>query len=302
MDLNALQTFVAVVRADGFAVAARQTNAPRSSVSLRIRNLEKALGVRLFKRSTRAFSLTAEGQELYNRAADALGVLTGAVESLSRAGQSYTGDIRMTLPADFPADVVAAAIGEFRAAHPAVRFEILMTNEVLDLVADNVDIALRVGAANPQEALVRGALDLEFGLYATADYLRVSGPLNDLTSIMTLIGPQLPALRKLLDTLLQDGHVLPPLTIAADSFLLVRELVLQHQGVGILPMPMAQDAIGAGNVVPVLPGLFTRRLRLHLTYPSRADLNPKITAFATTLIRHFGARTSQATGPDWPES
>jgi DNA-binding transcriptional LysR family regulator len=65
MELNSLQTFIDVVRAGGFSAAAREIDAPRSSVSAKIRGLEKDLGVRLFKRFTRAFSLTAEGQTLY---------------------------------------------------------------------------------------------------------------------------------------------------------------------------------------------------------------------------------------------
>ena len=93
MDLNAIQTFVAVVRAGGFAAAARETDMPRSSVSLRIRNLEKSLGVRLFKRSTRAFSLTGEGRELYQRSADALVLLVDAVAGVSRSGGSLSGKI-----------------------------------------------------------------------------------------------------------------------------------------------------------------------------------------------------------------
>src|SRR5215475_3677245 len=126
MDLNTLQTFVAVVRAGGFAAAARQTRTPRSSVSLRIRNLERTLGVRLFKRSTRAFSLTAEGAELYQRSAEALASLTDALAGMSRADGSYAGIIRVTVPADFPTGIVAAAMAEFRALHPAVRFEVLL--------------------------------------------------------------------------------------------------------------------------------------------------------------------------------
>src|SRR5215475_1822548 len=170
MDLNTLQTFVAVVRAGGFAAAARQTRTPRSSVSLRIRNLEKSLGVRLFKRSTRAFSLTAEGAELYQRAAEALASLTDALAGLSRADGSYVGAIRVTLPADFPAGIMAAAISEFRDEHSAVRFEVLLTNDVLDLISENIDVALRIGASNPQQALVRGAIDMQFGLFASTEY------------------------------------------------------------------------------------------------------------------------------------
>jgi DNA-binding transcriptional LysR family regulator len=73
----------------GFATAARETDTPRSSVSLRIRNLEKSLGVRLFKRSTRAFSLTGERRELYQRSADALVLRGDAVVGVSRSGSHF---------------------------------------------------------------------------------------------------------------------------------------------------------------------------------------------------------------------
>src|ERR1700754_4460074 len=166
MDLNALETFIDVVRAGSFSAAARRSSMPRSSVSLRRRRLEKALGVRLFKRATRAFALTAEGQELYQRSVGALTSLTDTIAALRQEGRFYTGEIRVTFPADFPPKIIAAAISEFSAAHPKVRFNVVPTNAVLDLVSENVDIALRIGAANPQDAIVRGALDMELGFYA----------------------------------------------------------------------------------------------------------------------------------------
>src|SRR6201991_605631 len=99
MDLNALETFIDVVRAGSFSAAARRASMPRSSVSLRMRSLEKALGVRLFKRSTRAFALTAEGQELYQRSVGALASLVSALRGAGSADGPYGGEIRITLPA-----------------------------------------------------------------------------------------------------------------------------------------------------------------------------------------------------------
>jgi DNA-binding transcriptional LysR family regulator len=288
MDLNSLQTFVAVVRAGGFAAAARQTDAPRSSVSLRIRNLEHELGIRLFKRSTRAFSLTTEGAELYQRSAEALSSLTDALAGVSKAG-AYTGKIRVTAPADFPAGIVAAAIAEFRGEHPAVGFEVLLTNEVLDLVSENIDIALRIGASNPQESLVRRAIDMDFGLYASAEYLSMNGEPATIEAVGTLIGPQRSELRRLLSRALKTGVELPPFQIAVEGFALVRELVLLHQGVGLLPQALCRDELASGTVVPILPNLFSGSTRLYLTFPSRADLSPKVNTFAQILARHLGS-------------
>jgi DNA-binding transcriptional LysR family regulator len=289
MDLDSLQTFVAVVRAGGFAAAARQTDTPRSSVSLRIRNLEEVLGVRLFKRSTRAFSLTAEGAELYQRSAEALGSLTDALAGISRAGGSYVGRIRATVPADFPAGIVAAAISEFRDGHPAVRFEVLLTNDVLDLTSENIDVALRIGASNPQGALVRGAIDMKFGLYASTEYLRRNGDPASIEAVATLIGPLRPGLRRLLSHAFTRRVELPEFKIAVDGFALVRELVLQHQGVGLLPQSLCKAELASGAVTPVLPSVLSGSIRLHLTFPSRADRSPEVNAFAQVLVRHLDA-------------
>jgi DNA-binding transcriptional LysR family regulator len=288
MDLNALETFIDVVRAGSFSAAARRASLPRSSVSLRIRNLEKALGVRLFKRSTRAFALTAEGQELYQRSVGAVRSLTDTLADLRQAGGSYTGEIRVTLPADFPPKIVAAAISEFSAAHPKVRFNVVPTNAVLDLVSENVDIALRIGAANPQDAIVRGAIDMELGFYARADYLQRHGRPASIASATQLIGPQRPELRRLLERLL-DGGGLPQFQITVDSFAFILELVLLGQGIGLLPKSLCKAALASGVLVQLFPDILSTPLRLHLTYPSRADISSKVKAFAEILTRHLEA-------------
>jgi DNA-binding transcriptional LysR family regulator len=121
-----------------------------------------------------------------------LSSLTDALAGVSKAN-AYVGKIRVTVPADFPAGIVAAAIAEFHGEHPAVRFELLLTNDVLDLVSENIDIALRIGASNPQESLVRRAIDMDFGLYASAEYLRMNGEPVAIEAFGTLIGPSGPS-------------------------------------------------------------------------------------------------------------
>src|SRR5262249_22911635 len=145
MDLNAVGTFVEVVRAGGFSAAARRLGMPRSTVSLRVRTLEESLGVRLFKRSTRVVALTEEGRALFEGAGAALGTLADTVAAIGSSGDELKGPIRVTAPADFPTRFLAEAIGSFRIQHPKVSFEIILSNALLDLVSDNIDIALRIG-------------------------------------------------------------------------------------------------------------------------------------------------------------
>lgn len=292
MDLNALQTFVSVVRSGGFAAAARQIDMPRSTVSLRMRSLEKALGVRLFKRSTRSFALTAEGVELYRRSADALHSLGEAIAGLSTSDGIHAGEIRLTVPADLPPGIVAGAIDEYRRHHPNVRFAVLLTNEVLDLVSENIDLALRIGAANPQNALVKGIIDMHFGFYASSEYVDQHGMPADIDAANTLIGPRELELRRLLTDALRDVAALPCFHIAVDNFALARELVLRNVGIALLPTGLCAD-VATGRVVPILPDRFAGSIRLQLTYPSRADLSPKVSAFASVLERHLTAFARQ---------
>jgi DNA-binding transcriptional LysR family regulator len=83
-----------------------------------------------------------------------------------------------------------------------------------------------------------------------------------------------------------DGAELPAFDIAADNFSFVRELILLGQGVGLLPASLCEADIAAGAVAAVLPQQFSGTIRLHLTYPSRADLSPKVSAFARVLAKH----------------
>jgi DNA-binding transcriptional LysR family regulator len=130
-------------------------------------------------------------------------ILTEALAAVGRASDSYIGKLRVTVPADFPAQIVAAAIAEFRGGHPAVQFEMLLTNDVLDLVSENIDIALRTGASNPQESPVRRAIDMDFSLYASAEYLKINGEPAAIEAVSALIGPRRPALRRLLSRALR---------------------------------------------------------------------------------------------------
>jgi len=163
MKLDLIQTFVEVVRAGGFTAAARHTQMPRSTVSLQVKMLEEALGVRLLKRSTRSLALTDEGQRLYAKASGAVDDLVQVFDDVQARDDTLSGLIRLTIPADFPTSLLASAITSFSEAHPAVRFQILSTNAVLDLVQDNIDIAIRVGASPAQTAIERRLLDIEWG-------------------------------------------------------------------------------------------------------------------------------------------
>jgi DNA-binding transcriptional LysR family regulator len=160
---------------------------------------------------------------------------------------------------------------------------------VLDLISNNIDVALRIRASNPQSAIVRGAIEMNIGLFDSKSYLEVNGAPRHVNEIASFIGPQRPELLRLILNSLPKETQLPPLDIVADSFAFVRELVLLDQGVGLLPASLCGEDIATGRVVRVLDNQFSGTIRMYLTHPSRADLSPKVTSFAQVLARHLEA-------------
>src|SRR6201991_2000128 len=252
MDLNAVRTFIEVVRAGGFSAAARRLGMPRSTVSLRVRTLEKSLGVRLFKRSTRAVALTEDGRALFDGADAALGALAETVTSISAVRGELKGPIRVTAPVDFPTRFLAEAIGNFRAQHPRVTFEVILSNALLDLVSDNIDIALRIGMGNPQDTVMRAVFSAKSGLFASPGYLQQHGEPTTLADVRTLIVPPR-EMRSFLERRVFDAAFPAEPAIQANSFLLIRDLATGGHGVGVLPVGLCTPDVEQGRLRRTLP-------------------------------------------------
>src|SRR6201989_188635 len=196
-DLNGVRTFSEVVRAGGFAAAARRLGIPRSTVSLRIQKLEQAMGVRLLKRSTRAIALTDEGRTLFEGTSRALDEIAETMLAARSVKGQLKGLIRFTAPADFPTDVLAEVIGSFQERHRHIEFEIVLSDAVLDLVSHNIDVALRVGINEHQDTVTRHTIKVRFGWFASTAYLERHGQPGVLGEIETVIVPAPPRARPL---------------------------------------------------------------------------------------------------------
>jgi DNA-binding transcriptional LysR family regulator len=285
MDLNAIGTFIEVVRAGGFSAAARRLGMPRSTVSLRVRMLEASLGVRLFKRSTRAVALTEEGRALFDGADAALGTLAETVTSIAAADGELKGPIRVTAPADFPTRFLAQAIGSFRDRHPRVTFEVVLSNALLGLVSDNVDIALRIGIGNPQDAIMRTIFTAEYGLFASPGHLEQHGDPATLADVKTLIVPPREMRGFLERHVFRTAFPAEP-AIQANNFLLIRDLALAGHGVGVLPLGLCTPDVEQGRLRRVLPDL-TGTATMGLSFPNRADMSERVRAFADHWARQL---------------
>lgn len=142
MDLNSVRLFVAAAQAGSLSEGARRTGVPLPTLSRRVRSLEDHLGTRLLERSTQGLTLTDAGARLFSTAEPALALLEQAEQGVHDAS-GVSGRLRVSLPPHFAP--LWGAFEGFGQRHPGVRFDIFVTDRRVDLVADGVDVAIRVG-------------------------------------------------------------------------------------------------------------------------------------------------------------
>ena len=146
MDLNALVVFAKVAETNSFSEAARRLGIPVSTVSRRVAELEAQLGVRLLDRSTRSLRLTDLGSEVLEHALHSVESVEAIQNIISNQRSSVRGTLRLSAPPSISDTLLTPLVTAFQTSYPEVRVQILITERMVDHIADGVDIAFRLGA------------------------------------------------------------------------------------------------------------------------------------------------------------
>lgn len=173
--LNDIAIFVEVARARHFSRAALALGMPVSTVSRRIRELEKEVGVALLKRSTRNVDVTEAGQVYFERCLAIVEQARLAHEQLLDVAQTPKGRLRVSMPASFSIVLMPAIIRGFNQQYPDIELEFDLTIRPIDLQSDNYDCVIRVGAQPDSSAVATLLGQIRLGLYATRNYLDRKG-------------------------------------------------------------------------------------------------------------------------------
>jgi DNA-binding transcriptional LysR family regulator len=175
MDAVALRTFVDVARMGNFAQVAREHELDPSSISRTIAALEDELGVRLFQRTTRKLALTEAGHLYLARVAPLVDELEHAREEALAVSRGATGTLRMTSSVSFGILQVAPLLKEFRAQHPQLKVELLLSDANLNLVNDRIDLAIRLGAQIEGDAVITRLMRTRYRVCASPGYIAQHG-------------------------------------------------------------------------------------------------------------------------------
>ncbi|GJE49364.1 HTH-type transcriptional regulator DmlR [Methylobacterium tardum] len=293
--LDDVRAFCTVVDLGTVTAAAASLRETKGSVSRRISRLERALGARLMARTSRAVSPTAEGLAFYAKAQESLTLLDEAAETARDARTVPAGHLRFTTSIDFGIEVMPEIVASFRDAYPQITVEMLNTDARLDLAANRIDLALRLGGAEETGYRALVLATLAVGLYAAPAYLARRPAPADLAGLRD---HDLILARERFGTAglpLSDGQGrTEPLSVSpairVSDFASAHRLTLAGAGIGHLPTLVAARAVESGALVRVLAPWATRGAALRAVTLAGRELPARVNVFREHVRAALAAR------------
>jgi DNA-binding transcriptional LysR family regulator len=291
MDLDDLTLFAETARLGSFAAVAKARGTDPSTISRKLAALEDSLGVRLFQRTTRSLSLTEAGDLYLTRALPLIEELTriGAEARETRARPS--GTLRLTASVTFGQAMILPLLPAFRAAYPEVLLECLFTDQNLDLVADRIDLAIRLAPAIEGDVIAARLMTTRYRLVAAPDYLATAPPLArpaELAAHRLLLFTIRPFRTRWLfrdATGTQEVPVKGDISISPAGAIL--DAALAGLGVALLPNYLTDPMILSGRLTRLLPAWEVAATSFDTgawaIYPSRTYLPAKTRAMIDFL-------------------
>ncbi|HEY3494719.1 MAG TPA: LysR family transcriptional regulator [Polyangiaceae bacterium] len=295
--LLAMIAFAKVVEARSFTGAAAKLGVSKSVVSERVTLLEHELGLKLLHRTTRKLALTPDGLALYERCARVATAADAALVEFAGTGDTPRGVLRVNAPIVFSEEYLIEPIGAFLERFPDVRVELGMSDRMVDLVEEGVDVAVRIAERLTAPGLVarRIAGDKPV-LCAAPAYLERRGTPASAEELVhhECLGYSLLKLSqewRFRSPASKEPFSVPvePRFMAASGALL-RRAAVAGLGLAVLPRFMVAADLAAGRLVAVLDSLYAPALGIYAVYPEGRRVPGKVRAFVDTLAAHFKTR------------
>jgi len=289
MDFNDVALFVRVVESGSFSAAAGALGIQKSSVTRGVARLERELGVRLLQRSTHSRDLTAAGRALYERVRESVSTLRTAADAVAELDHDASGVVRVACPPVLAHYELVEGVADFTRAHPKIHVELVLTHRNVDLIAEQVDLAVRAGELPDSTLVSRRVGRATLGVFASAAYLAAHGAPETVDALADH-----PCV---LTTPARDGHARWPLVsrsgetravrvhgpVSADEAGFVISLVSGGLGLGMLPLGIGAQ-LGLQRVLPSWTG---GDLDVHLVMPTARMVPTRVVKVRDWLEGHI---------------
>jgi DNA-binding transcriptional LysR family regulator len=289
--LGEAEALIAILESGSIAGGAQRLGVTPSAASRILARLESRLGVRLVSRTTRALRPTAEGTAFAAAAQAALDALTAAETEAAQSPQSPRGRLRVNASLAYAAHRILPRLGAFRALHPGIELDLLLTDRVVDLAAEGSDLAVRVGTLRPVAGLRARLIEQGTRItVASPDYLARRGTPARPADLLQHDRLDLSFARaQNAWAFMVDGKrvlVPPGRALRTDAGEAMRLMALSGLGIARVASFHAEADIAAGRLVPLLTGFeLPERVRIHALWPADREASARVRAFTDFLVR-----------------
>ncbi|MFZ5964320.1 LysR substrate-binding domain-containing protein [Thalassococcus sp. BH17M4-6] len=289
--VNNIRMFLRVYELGSMSAAARDQRTSPAVASSRIAELEKHLGVRLFNRTTRALHPTEHGQLFYDGARAIVDAITSAEASVMEAAKTPRGTLFVSAPLVVGRRIIAPAIPEFRAQYPEINIRLRLSDRVVDVTAEGLDLAFHLGPLSDSDLKVRMIADCPRLLLASPAYVARRGLPADGAALVRdghdCLNLRFPGAREFQWTLQTDDgprryEISGP--VECDDGDVLTDWALAGCGIVMKPRFEVADHLQSGALVPVAEATPPYATQLACLSPSRRFRDPKVRLFSDYMI------------------
>jgi DNA-binding transcriptional LysR family regulator len=289
--MDAVTVFVRVVETGSFAAAAKRLGMPKTTVSAKVAGLERRLGVNLIQRTTRKLRMTDVGEKYFKHCAIATREVELGEAALQSAKVKPSGVLKVTAPVDLGHALLPRIARAYTAKYPDVALELILTNRVVDLVEEGIDLAIRwAGALKDSSLIARRFIETSSNLWASPKYLKGFGnPAHprELANAAFLAHPVLRTV--MLTNGRSDFELQLNGRIYVDDLEVIAALIVEGEGIAWLPDFLVRDGVEMGKLVPVLSQWRPKKHQnwtYYFVYAGRRYTLPKVESFIQTALAH----------------
>ena len=295
-----MQVFVRVAQHVGFAAAARDLQMSPAAVTKHVNALESRIGARLFDRTTRRVALTEAGRLYLERCLECLHTFEDADASIGELARKPGGLLRVTAPIDFGENLVPV-LAEVMNSHPDLVVDLRLSNRVVDMVEEGVDVGVRVARSLDGAYVARPLARTRLGVMGAPEYFRKygrPGKPEDLSPHRCFAFTEPRPMQELV--FVRGGRetrVKLNVVMLSNNGEALMAAMRRGVGLAVAPSFMARDDLEAGRVEPVLLEWSLPEFRVFAVYPHRRFVSPKVRVFLEALTAAFGDGSRD---PWWP--
>ena len=299
MDLvDGIRVFVASVETGSFSRAAARLGMSPKLASKYMAELEAQLGTQLLHRTTRRLGLTAAGEQLMARAPDWLNELEEMTGELREARRGLSGTLRVSAPVTYGELQILPLMRRFRALHPDLVVDLRLSDRFVDLAAEGIDVAIRIGRLDTSALIARKLGQTSLLLVASPAHLESAGRPETLDYLARQTCIRDTNMRGDGAWPLTSGGQMHRITVSGpylvNSARLARDLAVEGEGVALCPDSIVQSDLDAGRLEHVLPEVCGPQLDIHAVYIGQRRLARRTRAFLDFVARNLIAVPEKA--------